>query len=66
LPPSGGFFAVALRLSSSAASAPVFLGSYQHAGLTEAPPDDDAVVVVPPSDPPDADVVVTSNENATT
>ncbi|WP_026410278.1 hypothetical protein [Actinomyces dentalis] len=65
MPPSGGFFAVSLRFSSSAASAPVFLGSYQHAGFTEAPPDDEDVVV-PPSDPPDADVVVTSNENATT
>ena len=63
--PAEGSLSAALRLSS-AVSAPVFLGSYQHAGLTEAPPDDEVVVVVPPSDPPDADVVVTSNENATT
>ena len=39
---------------------------YQHVGCTYAPPDADEDVVVPPSDPPDADVVVTSNENATT
>ena len=39
--------------------------SYQHVGCTYAPPDDDEDVVAP-SDPPDADVVVTSNENATT
>ena len=45
MPPSGGFFAVALRLSCSAASAPVFLGSYQHTSLTEAPPDDEEDIV---------------------
>jgi len=45
--------------------APVPRDSYQHVGCTYAPPDDE-VVVVPPSDPPEADVVVTSNENATT
>ncbi|WP_157066044.1 hypothetical protein [Actinomyces sp. oral taxon 414] len=49
-----------------ASSTPVPRGSYQHAGRTYAPPDDDEVVVVPPSTPPEADVVVTSNENATT
>ena len=46
--------------------APVPRDSYQHVGCTYAPPDDDEDVVVPPSDPPEADVVVTSNENATT